>query len=132
MSQNENETSKKKTNAVQPGEGSNDGNLDGPGIDLHETDIDNQNENQNAPLKEEDQAEDSEEETDTREKLIRVALDNFMNGETYGVQIERFIGLISVVSCCAFIILTYTDWSRDAECCIPFYHELDKFNEDFA
>lgn len=52
-----------------------------------------------------------------------------MNGEPYGIHIERFIGFISVVSCCAFIILTYKDWSREAECCGPFYEELDRINE---
>ena len=54
-----------------------------------------------------------------------------MNGEPYGVHIERFIGCISVISCCAFIILTYQDWSRELSDCNRFYTELDRINSEF-
>jgi len=47
-----------------------------------------------------------------------------MNGETYGANLDRFIGILSIVSCCSFLILTYTDWSTETECCIPFYEAL--------
>ena len=81
-------------------------------------------------MREDEAGENSEEETNTREARIRVALDNFMNGETYGANIERFIGILSIISCCTFLWLSYTDWSTETECCLLFHKALSAHKEE--
>lgn len=93
-------------------------------IDINETDIDQQ---ERVEVVEDNiQKDGDEEEADSKEKIIRFALEQFLNGEPYGILYQKFLGFISFASCISFIALTYTDWSREVPCCRAFYIELDR------
>ena len=117
-------------NKVKPS-GEEDLNLD-PDMDLNISEQDLQNETARSMAKEDGEADEgNEEDTETRENRFRVYVDNFMNGDPYGVFIEQFIGVLSVSSCLAFLVLSYTDWSTVDECCIGFHKELEVYFTNF-
>ena len=58
------------------------------------------------------------EEPESRDKIIRVNLENFLYQSLAGEMARKFIGLISVGSAITFVVLTETDWSIDDPCCM--------------
>ena len=65
----------------------------------------------------EQQSGDAIEEPEWKDKFIRVTIDKFMNS-FYGDAIQKLIGVVSIVSSVAFVVMTGYDWSDSDPCCI--------------
>ena len=79
----------------------------------------------------EQQGGDAIEEPEWKDKFIRVTIDKFMNS-FYGDAIQKLIGVVSIVSSVAFVVMTGYDWSDSDPCCIiaPEFEELPEICPD--
>ena len=57
------------------------------------------------------------EEPEWKDKIIRVTIDKFMNSSIFGEIIQKAIGVISIGSSIAFVVMTNQDWSSSDACC---------------
>ena len=73
-------------------------------------------------------ANDIENDGESRDKLIRVTLDNFVHEHPIGKFIMNSISTIAILTSILFICLTYWDHSKYNECCIDY--EKWKANPD--
>ena len=57
------------------------------------------------------------EDAELRDKQLKLSIDRFLNHSIYGDIINGSIGMLSIVSCLAFVYMTGTDWSTVDSCC---------------
>ena len=63
------------------------------------------------------EAEEEEEESEGKYKMVRHHVEKFMKQTKFGKWIEIFMGIISFLSSVSFVVLTYWDLSQFDECC---------------
>ncbi len=63
------------------------------------------------------EAEDEEEESEGKYKLVRHHVEKFFKQSKFGKWIEISMGLVSFLSSVAFVVMTYWDLSLFDECC---------------
>jgi len=87
------------------------------GVEVNNSDVERQEEeNKISKLNEVEQQNEPIEEPEWRDKMIRSHLDKFMSS-IIGEIINKLIGVLSIGSSIAFVVMTYYDWSESDPCC---------------
>jgi hypothetical protein len=90
-------------------------------IELDQSQIDNPSDDlkaqkNNMELTDQPSAENTED-SEWKDKFIRTRIDFFINQSGYGQFIQKFIGVMSVISSITFVVMTSYDWSVADPCC---------------